>query len=211
MIDKNGAVSKVAYSDFAKKTNSAKASEVKIFTNGGNVTKVVIDDKSSNPVFTDLDEATKNGIIVAKETLNGKLAALTVISEGQEVKYTTFKDDLTTPLGAGTMVTVTYEKSTNKVTAVAGISGTKTTVSTNTADQSVVKIVLEGKIDQNDFATSIAPTIVQKISNTEFKTITYGELSDIVAATDYTNGKYVEITYHEMATDIIDYVLVQVK
>lgn len=212
-ITKNAAsVTKTTYGEYAKKTLADKAANVKIFNDNGNVKKIVINDKQGDTYgITDTDK--KIGIVVGKETLNKKVVSFTIISAGQKVEFTSFVDDYRTDYEVGDMVEVEYEKSTNKVKAISGSNESAistNSVSTNSAKEATNKaVVVNGKIAGKDLAASISPTIVQVNNDGSAKVIMYGELSDLVSTTSGDN--YVEIIYHQMVTDVIDYAVVRVK
>ena len=205
-------VTKTTYGEYAKKTNKDKYSDVSVYVDGGNVAKVVINNKSGL-VYDEAQDTKVTGVVIGRETLNDKIVSLTIVSEGTTKSFTDFtdtvKDGKTGSAVSGNVVTVTYGKDNNKVSDITVVKAAFSTQKELRNKEAAVAYVSNGKIDGKELATAIVPTIVQKDGNS-WKTITYGELSDLVATTDYSKNKVV-IDYKQLATDIIDYVVVKVE
>lgn len=204
-------VTKTTYGEYSKKTKKENNSKINLFVKDSSITKVVIDN-SNNDMYDDVDTTTVTGVVTVRDTLDKKTVNLTVVSEGTEKNFTSFKDDAVKAVvaDAGQIVEITYEKATNKVTKI-DLKSFETSVVYTSKDTAVsTNAISNGKIDGKELAGSIAPTItVYDAATKSVKVITYGELSDLAATTDYANKNLV-VKYHYLVANIIDYVVVEV-
>ena len=206
-------VTKTTYGEYSKKTKKENNYKINLFVKDSSITKVVIDN-SGNDMYDDVDTTTVTGVVTVRDTLDKKTVNLTVVSEGTEKNFTSFKDDAVKAVvaDAGQIVEITYEKATNKVTKINVKKFDVTKEYTKKADAVSTNGISGGKINGEELAGSIAPTItVYDAATKSVKVITYGELSDLAATTDYDHGKKLEVKYHYLVTGIIDYVVVEVK